>query len=121
MIRSCVAWLAAASTLAGCSSWNTGSSNDDAGEKACKDTIEAFARAAERCGQDYNASHDFFLQRDANGDCKNVRSVRDEAALRKTCIPFVQSAPCADLLAGQTEPSCSKQLQRPVSFRPALD
>ena len=105
---------------AACSSWDTGSSKDDAGEIACKDTIEAFSRAAERCGRDYKTSYDFFLVRDANGDCKNVRTVRDETALRGTCLPLVMAMDCADVLNGQTDPSCTKQLQRTASFRPAL-
>ena len=117
------AWYAIALTLplaVACSSWDTGSSKDDAGEIACKDTIEAFSRAAERCGQDYKTSYDFFLVRDANGDCKNVRTLRDETALRTTCLPLMTSLDCADVLSGQTDATCSKQLQRTASLQPAL-
>ena len=36
-----------------CSSWDTGTPPSDGAERACLDTIEAFARAAERCGSEY--------------------------------------------------------------------
>ena len=95
-----------------CGSYNTGSGNDDAPEQACLDVIDAFSRTAERCGGDYATEHDALVKRDANGDCKNVRSIRDEAALRGTCIPFVMSQSCDDFTAGKLDPSCAEQLQR---------
>ncbi len=101
-----------ATALFACGSYNTGSGNDDAPEQACLDVIDAFSRAAERCGADYATVHDALVKRDANGDCKNVRSIRDEAALRGTCIPFVMSQSCVDLAAGKLDPSCAEQLQR---------
>ena len=81
-------------------------------EQACLDTIEAFARAAERCGAEYKTTYDELLARNANGDCKNVRTIRDEAALRKTCLPFMQTQSCKDLHDGFVDPSCAAQLQR---------
>jgi hypothetical protein len=104
----------------GCSSWDTGTSDGDGPEKACLATVEAFARAAERCGKDYATSYDALLMQDANGDCKNVRSIRDESALRMQCLPYVMTAPCADILGGTIDPTCSTQLQRPLSLRPNL-
>lgn len=98
--------------LAACGSYDTGSGNDDAPEQACLDVIAAFARTAERCGADYATEHDRLVKRDANGDCKNVRSIRDESALRGTCIPFVTSQPCGDFTNGKLDPSCAEQLQR---------
>jgi len=98
--------------LAACSSWDTGSDSGKGSEQACLDTIEASARAAERCGADYKLTYDQLLQRNANGDCKNVRSIRDEAALRKTCLPFLQTQSCDDLHDGLVDPSCAAQLQR---------
>jgi hypothetical protein len=95
-----------------CSSWDTGSDNGNRPEQACLDTIEAFARAAERCGAEYKTTYDALLQRNANGDCKNVRSIRDENALRKTCLPFMQTQSCKDLHDGLVDPSCAAQLQR---------
>jgi hypothetical protein len=99
-------------TCGGCSSWDTGSGDVYAAERACLATVEAFARAAERCGAEYEVSYDRLLTRDANGDCKNVRSIRDEAELRQTCIPFVQTQSCDDVVDGLTDPSCARQLQR---------
>lgn len=104
--------LTALAAVAGCSSWDTGSPAGDEGEKACIDTVEAQARAAERCGDDYLASRDLFLRRDANGDCKNIRSVRDEVSLRNTCLPFFASVTCEDRTSGKSDPTCARQLQR---------
>lgn len=103
---------ALALALGACSSWDTGTDSGNAPEQACLDTIEAFARAAERCGAEYRTTYDDLLMRNANGDCKNVRSIRDEAALRKTCLPFMQTQSCTDLRNGVVDPSCAVQLQR---------
>lgn len=104
-----LAWSAA------CSSWDTGTPPADGPEKVCRTTIETFARAFERCGADYQSTYDSFLIHQADGDCKNVRSIRDEAALRATCLPSVMSAPCDDLLNGKTDATCAKQLVRTAS------
>jgi hypothetical protein len=109
---SACAVLAVLALCGACGSYDTGAPDDAQAERACLDTVDAFARAAERCGGDYKTSYDSFLRRDANGDCKNVSSIRDENALRKTCIPFVQSEACDDLTNGVTDPSCAAQLQR---------
>lgn len=98
--------------LAGCGSWDTGSDSGKGAEQACLDTVDAFARAAERCGSEYKTSYDDLLARNANGDCKNVRAIRDEAALRKTCLPFMKTQSCKDLHDGLIDPSCATQLQR---------
>jgi len=107
----------AALFLASCSSWDTGSDSGEGPHLACADTIEAFARTAERCGEDYRTTYDALVQRDAKGDCKNVSSIRDEFALRTRCIPFVQSLSCEDMAAGKTELACARQLQRTTSLR----
>jgi hypothetical protein len=104
-----------------CSSWDTGSGTGDEAEQACKATLAAFARARERCGEDYATSYDALLKENAAGDCKNVRTIRDEPALRETCIPFVDSLTCAELAQGKTDPSCARQLQRTASFRPRVE
>ena len=106
------ALLGTVATLSACGSYDTGSGNDNAPEQACLDVIAAFSHTAERCGGDYATEHDLLVKRDANGDCKNVRSIRDEAALRTTCIPFVTSQPCADFTSGKIDPTCAQQLQR---------
>ena len=113
--------LAALALLAvGCSSWDTGTSSDRSAEQACLDTTEALARAGERCGLEYRRLYDLQLQRIANGDCKNVTSIRDEAALRTTCLPSLATEACAKVVARDFDASCSTQLQRTASLRPAL-
>jgi hypothetical protein len=115
--------LALASPLAaGCSSWDTGSPNDRSGEIACFDTVEALARAAERCNLEYKRSYDLALLKNANGDCQNVTSVRNEAQLRNVCIPSLATTACSTIEnaidpakpAAELHPSCSTQLQRPL-------
>jgi hypothetical protein len=103
-----------------CSSWDTGSGTGDDAEQACNATLEAYARAAERCGEDYKTAYDTLLQANAAGDCKNVRSIRDERALRETCIPFVLALSCEEQANGKTDPSCARQLQRTAGFTPSL-
>ena len=109
-----VALVAPALVGGACGSYDTGGGPGGEAEQACHDTIEAFARAAERCGEDYKAAYERLLRRDANGDCKNVRTIRDETALRGACIPFVATQPCDDRRAGNMDPSCARQLQRPL-------
>lgn len=106
---------------AACSSWDTGSGTGNDSELACAETVEAYARAAERCGQDYKTAYDELLRENAAGDCKNVRTIRDEPSLRQRCIPFIQSLTCKELADGKADPSCSRQLQRTASFTPRLN
>ena len=96
----------------GCSSWDTGSDSVDDNEHLCLETIETFARAAQRCELDYKTSYDQYLKRDARGDCKNVKAVRDAAALRDKCLPSVRTQTCETFRADQYDQSCFKQLQR---------
>jgi hypothetical protein len=105
---------------AACSSWNTGTSNDQSAENACLDICEALARAGERCGLEYKRVYDQMLRDVANGDCKNVSGIRDEAELRDACIPALAKEACTKVVAGEHDASCSKQLQRTASFTPSL-
>ena len=100
-----------------CSSWDTGSGTGDDAELACKATLSAYARAHERCGEDYQTAYDKLLRDNAAGDCKNVRTIRDETALRETCIPLVDALTCPELAQGKTDASCARQLQRTASFQ----
>jgi hypothetical protein len=103
-----------------CSSWDTGTRSDRAAEQACLDTTEALARAGERCGLEYARIYDQELQKIANGDCKNVTSVRDESALRAMCLPSLATEACWKVIANDFDASCSTQLQRTTSVRPTL-
>jgi hypothetical protein len=100
--------------VAACSSWDTGTPEGRVGERACLDTCEALARAAERCGDEYLRAYDRALADVADGDCKNVTSVRDEPQLRKVCLPALAVEPCSKVQANEHDPACSKQLQRPL-------
>jgi len=105
---------ALALAAAACSSWDTGTPSDRAGERACLDTVEALARASARCGLEYERSYDRALAAVAAGDCKNVASVRDESQLRSVCLPALAREDCKKVEANEHDPSCSKQLQRPL-------
>lgn len=101
---------------AACSSTATGSggpggTNSDS-ERTCLDTIEALARAAERCGGNYQTSYDTALENAAGGSCANVIQIRDETLLRGTCLPSLQTLACADFNAGRLDSSCLQQLLR---------
>jgi hypothetical protein len=77
----------------------------------CLDMADAYANAVVRCMQgDYQTASDLFVQGVAAGSCANVVSVRDEGALRGTCIPSFATMSCADLSAGKFNPSCEQQL-----------
>lgn len=108
------------STIAACSSSTSGGGGNAAAAKACRDTADAAARAAERCGGNYQQSYDSFVQQAAAGDCDKVIGIRDEASLRGTCIPSFMTITCAEFMAAMIDASCSKQLQRAASFTPTL-
>lgn len=119
-VRAAVTLVVASLLATACSSWNTGSEKEGGAERACLDTCEALARAAERCGLEYKRLYDQALRDVANGDCKNVSGVRDETLLRKVCIPALETELCTKVVAGDHDPSCSKQLQRTASLTPTL-
>jgi hypothetical protein len=108
------------SLLAGCSSWDTGSNNDRTAEIACLDTCEALARAGERCGLEYKRVYDLELKAIANGDCKNISGIRDEAQLRNVCLTSLSTEVCTKVRARDYDASCSTQLQRTASYTPRL-
>jgi len=77
----------------------------------------AVSKAAERCGQDYDANYKAFGT--AAGGCPNIIQVRDESELRGTCIPAFATIACSDLVAGRLDPSCKGQLLH-KTFAPTL-
>jgi hypothetical protein len=104
-------------TLA-CSTTNSG--NVSGPQQACMDTADAVAKAAQRCGQDYQQNYDAFVRTAANGDCANIVQVRDEGALRGTCIPSLSTVACPDLLSANIDATCKGQLLRKSSWEPTL-
>jgi hypothetical protein len=81
--------------------------------QACRDLADAVAKAGVRCNDGtYQEEYQNFLANAAGGDCNNIASVRDESALRSTCIPSFDVISCTDLGAGTFDPSCQNQLQR---------
>lgn len=79
--------------------------------KACSDTIEAVARAKERCGSSYDAAYDTLLDGAAVGNCANITSIRDETQLCFECVPTLQTLPCTDIASDTLPQSCQQQLQ----------
>jgi hypothetical protein len=108
----------AAVTASGCGGEEDGEPSGEA--RACVDTAAAVAAAARRCGHDYQANYDSFVATAAGGNCQNIREVRDEAALRSTCIPSFETISCDDLIAGALDPTCREQLLRKANLA-ALD
>jgi hypothetical protein len=82
-------------------------------EQACLDLADALASSAERCGFDYDANFDEFVDIAAEGDCANVESVRNIETFESICLPFVRELTCAQV----TDPNlmlpeaCNKQLR----------
>ena len=101
--------------IVACSSSKSGGEGTVTGPaKACEDTADALASSAQRCGLDYQANYDAFVDGAAGGSCSNIIDIRDEGSLRAECIPFLRGLTCEQLgdpnLA--LPPSCSQQLLR---------
>jgi hypothetical protein len=75
---------------------------------ACNDMCVADAGGPVPCT--YQNEHDSFIINAANGDCKNIVKIRDEAGLRNTCLPSLQNISCADLKSANLDPTCKQQL-----------
>lgn len=82
--------------------------------QTCADTADAFAKAAQRCGSDYQASYNAFVG--SFGGCDKVVSIRDEASLRGTCLPSFSTITCADLTNAAIDATCKGQLLTTKSF-----
>jgi hypothetical protein len=103
--------------LVACSSTSSGGGGTTGPQQACLDTADAVAKAAQRCGGDYQANYDAFVKCSANSDCKNITSVNNESSLRGTCIPSFSSISCPNLAAGNVDASCKAQLVH-LPFQP---
>lgn len=79
--------------------------------QACRDTAAAVAGAAQRCGENYQANYNSFVQVAAEGNCDNIKVIRDSSSLYGVCIPSLGKVSCADLYARKLDPSCYDQLQ----------
>lgn len=99
-------------------STGTGGTASSGSEQACSDAADAVAKAAARCGQDYQKNYDAFVASGAGGSCAKVTAIRDEPALRTVCIPSMSTISCTELLAGKVDASCKGQLVRPASWTP---
>lgn len=94
------------------------SGSDDDGNsgaaRACRDTADAVAKAAQRCGQDYQTNYEAFEDAAAAGSCSNVKQIRDESALYDVFIPYFETIECSELLGpSPTFPAeCQSQLLR---------
>jgi len=104
---------------AACSSTTSnGGSTATGPQKACEDTAAAVAKAAQRCGADYQMSYDQFTN--AIGGCANIVQVRDEASLRSTCIPSLSTISCTDFMNGNLDASCKSQLLKAKAYEPPV-
>jgi hypothetical protein len=65
--------------------------------QACEDTADAVASSAARCGHDYQATYDAFVQGAGADACTDFKSVRDVDALYDECIPFLSALSCAQV------------------------
>jgi hypothetical protein len=82
-------------------------------EKACLDMADVVAKASQRCGGDYKANYDAFIDAAAGGDCGNIKDVRDVDALYDECFPYIESVSCIDLVDASSYPAaCVSQLYR---------
>ncbi len=79
--------------------------------KACLDTADAYAKASQRCGDNYDAVRTSFIKDLANGDCNSV-SIRNETELRTQCFRALASINCSDLKNNRVDPSCAEQIIR---------
>jgi hypothetical protein len=110
-IRSASALVAIALGVA-CSSTTT-STAVSGPTKACNDTADAVAKAAQRCGSDYQSNYNAFVN--AVGTCEKIVQIRDETSLRSTCLPSLSTISCTDLMAGNLDASCKGQLLKSMS------
>lgn len=80
--------------------------------QACRDTADAVAKYGQRCGQDYVANYNAFVNSAANGDCNNIVAIRDEHQLYNECIPAFKTLACPSATGTPALPaSCSGQLE----------
>lgn len=115
-----VALLAALPLLAGCGSDSPPQDEEDdedeisPAEQACLDTADALAGSAQRCGLDYKANFDAFVDAAAMGDCSNIVAVRDREELYGECVPFLKGLTCDQVNDPNLVPpaACENQLIR---------
>ena len=89
--------------------------DDDNGrtpEQACLDLADSLGDLCERCQPgSYTECYNELLKV-ADGDCANIKDVRDMDLLYSTCIPWFGSVDCEYFLSGNFEldSSCKGQL-----------
>jgi hypothetical protein len=81
-----------------------------AATQACLDEATAYATAAMRCGGDFNAEHQSFINDIAGGDCTKV-SILDVNELETGCLPTFTTISCDDLMNARFDPTCANQIQ----------
>ena len=113
------ALLAAASLVTACGSEDDagGDGDDDDiadAEQACLDAADAIAGSAQRCGYDYKANFDAFVDSAAAGDCNYIIAVRNKSSLYAECIPYMKGLTCEQISSGELNlpASCNDQLLR---------
>ena len=86
LIVALVVWMGMVSGCSGGSSSDSGEGTTTGPVQACLDTADVFAKAVARCGGNYQANYDAFIESAAVGSCNNIIQVRDETSLRGDCF-----------------------------------
>lgn len=121
----CVVLAAACGGAEGSSAGAGGSDGaSSAVKQACDDLVDAFVDAmsacrtactddAATCQKTWGDASANKPALEASLHCVDAVAIRDETALRKTCIPSISTMSCADFTAGILDPSCNDQVLRP--------
>ena len=100
-------------TLAACGGGDDGPDP----EQACRDFADSLADMCVRCfpadPDAYSTCYDFVIQDLANGDCANVKSVRDATELYDECLPWMRTVACSVVTTPgfKVDSSCQGQLE----------
>jgi hypothetical protein len=91
-----------------------GNGDGNGGEEvqACRDLADAYGDMCVRCQVlTYQECYDAVIQV-VNGDCDNVKQIRDINLFYNTCIPWIQSVDCAYVTSDtfELDSSCQSQL-----------
>jgi hypothetical protein len=108
--------LCASAVFVGCGYETQLDYTHDRAVEACRDMADTLAGLIRECStvDAYRPAYDAFVQAAADGDCRNVVALRDEAALYQDCLPAIHSLGCYQLdpatIDDRLPDSCKGQL-----------
>ncbi len=76
--------------------------------QVCLNTVEALARAHERCGGEYQVAYDMWL---VDLECDKATGLRDMDELLALCLPSIQTADCLEVIEGIYHAACDRQFK----------